>query len=97
MNVELVLRTDRETHTLRLDTPKTVGRDKRCDLVVSGHFIDKKHARLEASSVGVFVVDERSTSGTYVNDKLCHGAHPLAVGDHIAMGGARFTVVSITR
>lgn len=46
----------------------TIGRDPACNLEIRSDAVSRRHARLERRADGWHVVDEGSTSGTYVNE-----------------------------
>ena len=45
----------------------TMGRSEECQIVVSEPGVSKKHAELEVSEYGIFIVDLKSSNGTFIN------------------------------
>ena len=70
----------------------TVGRAADNDLLLFDPEVSRHHARLEPAGAGWRVVDLDSTNGTWVNGHRVRRA-PIAPGDELAFGGARFDVV----
>jgi two-component system, cell cycle response regulator len=68
-------------------TPTRVGRGPDNEIVLDGESISRRHASWERRGSRWWVVDERSTNGTYVNDELIDQEHPLSNGDRVKVGG----------
>jgi hypothetical protein len=67
----------------------TLGRAEACDLGLFGdNTIEKTHARILQQGNGYFLEDAGSSGGTYVNDALVRGRHPLRGGDLIRVGNS---------
>lgn len=74
----------------------TIGRDKKCDLVVddipqnqkvSGRHATITEVRVEDSSQKQFILEDHSTNGTYVNSQIVHnGTYKIKEGDTITLG-----------
>lgn len=71
----------------------TVGRAAANDVVLPRPEVSRHHARLERAGTGWRAVDLDSTNGTWVNGERA-SRRPLAPGDEVAFGSARFTVVA---
>jgi hypothetical protein len=72
----------------RLNTaPLTIGRSADNDIELRGDdYASVRHARFEARRDGVWVVDEGSTNGTFVNGVRLERPKRLAPGDVIRVG-----------
>jgi hypothetical protein len=67
--------------------PLTIGRSSENDIELHGDdFASSRHARFEARQDGVWVVDEGSTNGTFVNGKRLEHPRRLAPGDVVRVG-----------
>jgi FHA domain-containing protein len=55
-----------ELHTLKPQS--VIGKDPTCDIVFNDSFMSSRHATIRAQN-GVFVLEDHSTNGTFVNDK----------------------------
>lgn len=74
----------------------TIGRDKKCDLVVEdipqNQKVSGRHATITEVNVGdapqkQFILEDHSTNGTYVNSRLIHnGTYKIKKGDVITLG-----------
>lgn len=65
----------------------TVGRDADNDIVLESSNVSRRHARFEERGGHIFLLDEHSTNGTYVNDEPSRVAlHQLRRGDQIRVG-----------
>lgn len=70
------------------DKPFSLGREKGCDAVLDGDRTSRVHARLVPEGDQIFVVDENSSNGTFVNGTLVT-RRPLEQGDIIEIGRNR--------
>jgi sigma-B regulation protein RsbU (phosphoserine phosphatase) len=86
-DLTLLLRSyDGEQSTLALDHfPFTVGKSTDCDLVFSSLAVSRHHATLTREGDDVYIVDERSMRGTFVNGELIDRCK-LKRGDKIEFG-----------
>ena len=65
----------------------SIGRSTRNDLPLRGdRFASAEHARFEPRSDGVWVVDDGSTNGTFVNGVRVEAPKRLAPGDVVRVG-----------
>ena len=74
----------------------SIGRDKKCDLVVddipqnqkvSGRHATITEINVEDSSQKQFILEDHSTNGTYVNSQIVHnGTYLIKEGDTITLG-----------
>jgi hypothetical protein len=71
-----------ELHTLKPQT--VVGKDPTCDIVFNDAFMSSRHATFRAQG-GVFVVEDHSSNGTFVNDKKV-SRHELVDSDILKLG-----------
>lgn len=85
LRIEAGFRKGRE---IILDKPEiTLGRAENCDIGLFGDpGIDKLHARIRLEGPCRVLIDENSSTGTYVNDERIHGAQLLRSGDAIRLG-----------
>lgn len=74
---------------LAIDQPRLmIGRHCQNDLVLDNRFISRHHALLVGRADGIYVVDLRSTNGTYVNGENVQ-RHALQDGDVLQIGHFR--------
>lgn len=76
------------------DSPMRVGRGPDNEIVLDGESISRRHASWERRGSRWWVVDERSTNGTYVNDELVDQDQALTNGDRVKVGGLIFKFLS---
>ena len=70
-----------------LSSTLTIGRDDACDIVVGDDaFISGRHARIEVRPDGAWLVDLRSTNGTFLNGTRIAEERLLRKGDRIQVG-----------
>lgn len=67
-----------------------IGRGDDCDIRLCDHSVSRKHARIEPAPDGYFVTDQRSTNGTFVNDKQLDGPRLLRDGDYLRVGNCLY-------
>ena len=67
-----------------------LGRGPEVDLAFADEELSAKHAAFEHTRGGFCVTDLGSTNGTRVNGEAISGAHLLADGDRIELGGHAF-------
>jgi len=73
-------------HEVELEgTLAIVGRDPSCDIVLNDAKCSRRHAVLEAGSVGIGIRDSGSANGLFVNGRKVERA-PLSEGDVIQLG-----------
>lgn len=68
----------------------TIGRNSDCTICISDETVSRHHARVEMQNDECRIIDENSTSGTYVNGHLIE-SEILHVGDMIVIGKQYFT------
>ncbi len=66
----------------------SIGRGKSCDIVLNYDTVSRSHAVIAPCSKGWFIVDTRSSTGTYVNGEPAKGKVFLEDRDIITLGGA---------
>jgi serine/threonine protein kinase len=73
----------------------TLGRGSSCEILLPDPLLSRHHARLYAAGGAVFVEDNGSTNGTFVNGRRLKGKEPvrLAEGDEITLGDTRIAVM----
>jgi len=76
-----------------VDTALTIGRAPENILSFpEDELLSRRHVRLEARDDRVWLVDNNSANGTFVNETRLIEPHPLADGDQIRLGGMMFSV-----
>ncbi|HEX4007953.1 MAG TPA: SpoIIE family protein phosphatase [Acidobacteriaceae bacterium] len=74
-------RTGNITHS-----PFTVGRLPDNDLVLAHPYVSRRHAEIIVGEDGCYVVDQRSTHGTFVNGKPATSRHLIGEDDAVQFG-----------
>jgi hypothetical protein len=64
----------------------TLGRSRRCDIVLDDPGVSRRHAEITASEDGWMIQDLGSTNGVFLNRSPIDGAAPLRSGDQIELG-----------
>ncbi len=72
----------------------TAGRHPRCDIFLDDITVSRHHARFTRREGQVWVTDENSLNGTYVNKTLIDGDVALRRGDEVQIG--KFRMVFFT-
>ncbi|MFT3862155.1 FHA domain-containing protein [Micropruina sp.] len=67
----------------------TAGRHPRCDIFLDDVTVSRNHARLTRHDGHIWVEDENSLNGTYVNRTLINGPVALRRGDVVQIGKFR--------
>ncbi len=67
----------------------TAGRHPRCDIFLDDITVSRHHARFTRREGQVWVTDENSLNGTYVNRTLIDGDVALRRGDEVQIGKFR--------
>jgi len=67
----------------------TAGRHPRCDIFLDDVTVSRHHARFARHDGAVWVSDENSLNGTYVNQELIDGEVALRSGDTVQIGKFR--------
>lgn len=68
----------------------TVGRSRDCDITINDSSLSRLHFRLEDRNGTIFVVDNNSSNGTFLNKRKV-GEAPLIHGDIVIAGRVQFT------
>ncbi len=69
----------------------SIGRSSASDIVLKNDdFASGRHARLTRHGGLLYVEDNESTNGTYVNGRKTVGATPLRSGDRVRVGSTTF-------
>lgn len=74
------------------DRETSLGRNKKCDVVLGFDTISRLHAVIAYRSKGFVIFDTFSKSGIAVNNQVIDGKSYLKNGDVINMGGLEFTL-----
>jgi diguanylate cyclase (GGDEF)-like protein len=74
------------------DNPIILGRGEDCDLRVVDNSVSRRHARIEPTNTGYYVLDMQSTNGTFVNDNSANDGNALLLhdGDYLRIGNCIF-------
>ena len=75
--------------------PCSIGRAASADIVLTGWRVARDHARLEADTAGVRIVDQGSLTGTQVNGERVVAFGPLAESDEVVIAGYRLRVLAL--
>lgn len=67
----------------------TAGRHPRCDIFLDDITVSRQHARFVRADGQIWVSDENSLNGTYVNRTLIDGEVALRDGDEVQIGKFR--------
>ena len=65
----------------------TIGRDLKCDVVLPGSKVSRRHALIVKKGEQFFIQDTGSHRGTKVNGRLFTGQLELKAGDRIRVHG----------
>ena len=71
-----------ELHTLKASS--TIGKEQGCDVLFADPYMSGRHAAIRAQG-GVFILEDHSTNGTFVNDKKVK-THELVDNDFVKFG-----------
>lgn len=69
---------------ITLKPVSVIGKDPTCDVVFADPFLSGRHATIRAQN-GLFVLEDHSTNGTFVNDKKIQ-RHELVDNDFVKLG-----------
>ena len=72
----------------------TIGRDVKNGILVELDNVSRRHAKITTRQGMSFVVDWKSTNGTYLNNKEVLEETPLRSGDYLKVGGSIFKFLS---
>lgn len=95
-------KTDREEEQLLKVVPSSsqrwnIGRDPRCDLVLSDFSVSQLHARLELTRSGWQISDLNSSNGTTVNGRRVKTSSALVTGDVVGLSGIELIFRSLLK
>jgi hypothetical protein len=79
---------------IALQARTTIGRGSDNMVVVADPIVSSRHAAITSRGDRWFVEDLGSTNGTQVNDQWVSAPVPVAVGDEIQVGPARFRLAA---
>lgn len=74
------------------DREVSMGRNKKCDVVLPFETISRLHAVIAYRNKGFVIFDTFSKSGVTVNGEKINGKSPIYDGDVIGMGGLEYTL-----
>ncbi len=69
----------------------TIGRSPECDIFLDDVTVSRKHAVLAAREGGLYIEDEGSLNGTFLNRKRIDSATRLENGDELQVGKYKLT------
>jgi serine phosphatase RsbU (regulator of sigma subunit)/pSer/pThr/pTyr-binding forkhead associated (FHA) protein len=85
-----VLTSNGELRRLQItDQKMIIGRGVESDVVLSDQLLSRRHAEIGQRAGGFYLVDLRSTNGTFINGERVVGERRLRHGDLIAVGQTR--------
>ena len=71
----------------------TIGRDDECDITIPDMDVSRIHARVILHNAGVWVQDNNSRNGVFVNEKrVVRRPHELRPGGNILIGDHKFVL-----
>lgn len=70
----------------------TIGRRAECEVRPDSDIVSGLHCRIIKRSYGVFVIDLKSTNGTFLNEERVVGETELSDGDELRVGNMIFRV-----
>ena len=80
----LMMEGRRPGHRFFVDQPEfLIGRDERCNLVISDRLVSRRHARICLDGAQYYLEDLHSKNGTFVNGREISEPHSLQDGDEI--------------
>lgn len=83
-----------EKHTLLLDDKKSIGRKKACDLCLADDdALSGVHCYLFSKNKSIYVQDNKSTNGTYINGVPITGEFRVESGDILLIGSAEYRIM----
>jgi len=84
--------------TYVLDEDKTIGRSKKCDIVIADPFLSSEHLKVTSENGTYYIEDLNSTNGTFLNGHRI-GGQPVELknGDKISIGQMDFLFVSSSK
>ena len=79
-----------------IPTDKTVllGRDQKCDIVIPGSHLSRKHLEIQVEGNVLRIKDLKSANGTYLNDMRIEGSTTAGNGDRLRLDVYNFRVVA---
>ena len=74
------------------DRPLILGRGEDCDLRIQDNSVSRRHARIEPTKDGYYVLDMQSTNGTFVNDVPANDGNAVLLqdADYLRIGNCMF-------
>jgi pSer/pThr/pTyr-binding forkhead associated (FHA) protein len=98
-DVTLTIWSEGQSQQLPLSSTRlTIGRGEQADLCLSDSGLSRIHASLNRDNQRVWVLDEGSTNGTFVNgQRVGASGMPLKDGDQISLGDTTKITLSFTR
>lgn len=69
-----------------------IGRDQDCELRLDGEEVSREHCQLRIEGQVVWICDDSSSNGTYVNRRRLRGELQVEHGDAIQIGPHLFTL-----
>lgn len=93
MSMYVLSSPDRED--LPIEGELLFGRGSECDIRLKDSEVSRKHATIYVEGRTLYVRDEGSANGTFVNEERIESPTPLSSGDQIRLGKAIFTVAAV--
>lgn len=76
-----------------LRSESIIGRASECDIVIDGHLVSRKHAKLTVTGAGVYLEDLGSVNGVRVDGALIGKRTLLALGSRISIADTVMVLV----
>jgi hypothetical protein len=91
-STRLALRSGRGSRFVIQDSPLTIGRDPRNDVVIGSDSVSRRHATVRPHQNWVELRDGGSANGTFLNGHRLEQPVRIRPGDELRIGDERFTV-----
>lgn len=91
---QFILESEADRERTPVGEEMRVGRDPKCELELSSEKSSRVHAKLNVEDGVLWVEDQKSTNGTYVNKKKISERTKLDNGDVVQFGDVRFRVIA---
>lgn len=83
---------DAAGHAFPVDGPLSIGRSSSNSIPIQEPLASRTHLRVYPHQDTLYIQDENSTNGTFVNNARISGPTPLKAGDQIRIGSTVFLV-----
>lgn len=94
-NRSFALRCEADGSTTPIGYALRIGRSDECDLVIPRSVVSRRHARIFLRDGAVWIEDQGSTNGTWVNGRRIDAATRLKPGDAVAFDELLYRLVDL--